>query len=161
MQYRICPHRLIEEELHPLPLARNLSFFLFLFFSFLRIYIVYLYSHKYTKIYIYMILLYYIGYISQREKTMVRIIPMASSIKPSLSSLGFAGTARVGVPVASLHHSYRRIALFHLASGMCLLFHRMLCFLKINIYIYIYYSRNYCWFGIHFLPSEFVNQLYV
>ncbi|KAI3447004.1 hypothetical protein Pfo_003669 [Paulownia fortunei] len=48
---------------------------------------------------------------------MVRIIPMASSIKPSLSSLGFGGSARFGVPL-SFPYSYRRLTLFHLASAV-------------------------------------------
>ncbi|KAL2251169.1 probable lactoylglutathione lyase, chloroplastic [Sesamum indicum] len=46
---------------------------------------------------------------------MVRIIPMASSIKPSLSSLRFSGIPRFGVPLSS-PNSYRRFTLLHLAS---------------------------------------------
>ncbi|KAL7134799.1 hypothetical protein ABFS83_11G050000 [Erythranthe nasuta] len=48
---------------------------------------------------------------------MARIIPMASSIKPSLSSPpGFARCHRVGVPVFNSFH--RRLTLFHLASAV-------------------------------------------
>ncbi|KAK4481238.1 hypothetical protein RD792_012121 [Penstemon davidsonii] len=44
---------------------------------------------------------------------MVRIIPMASSIKPSLSSLRFSGSSSLSSP-----NSYRRLASFHLSSAV-------------------------------------------
>lgn len=52
---------------------------------------------------------------------MVRIIPMASSIKPSFSSLGFSGSGRVGVALSS-PNLCRRVSVFHLASGVFPLF---------------------------------------
>ncbi|KAK6137038.1 hypothetical protein DH2020_029219 [Rehmannia glutinosa] len=48
---------------------------------------------------------------------MARIIPMASSMKPSLSSLKFSASSRFGVSLAS-PVSYRRLSLFHLAGVM-------------------------------------------
>lgn len=42
---------------------------------------------------------------------------MATSIKPSLSSLKFSATARFGLPRSS-PNSYRRVSLLHLSSGM-------------------------------------------
>lgn len=52
---------------------------------------------------------------TQRE--MVRIIPMAaSSIRPSLSTLRFAGASRLGLSLASFAPP-RRLAFLHLGSG--------------------------------------------
>ncbi|ONH98037.1 hypothetical protein PRUPE_7G224600 [Prunus persica] len=47
---------------------------------------------------------------------MVGIIPMASSIRPSLSTLRFAGASRLGLSLASF--TPRRLACFHLASAV-------------------------------------------
>ncbi|KAM0969618.1 hypothetical protein FF1_017856 [Malus domestica] len=51
---------------------------------------------------------------------MVRIIPMASSIRPSLSTLRFAGASRLGFPFPSFTPS-RRLACFQLASGFVII----------------------------------------
>ncbi|CAK9155149.1 unnamed protein product [Ilex paraguariensis] len=48
---------------------------------------------------------------------MVRIIPMASSIRPSLSSLRFTATSRIGVSLASQNPS-RKLSLYHFGSAI-------------------------------------------
>ncbi|XP_030541733.1 probable lactoylglutathione lyase, chloroplastic [Rhodamnia argentea] len=47
---------------------------------------------------------------------MVRIIPMASSIRPSLSSFRFSATSRLGLSLSPCHVPSRRLAFSHLGS---------------------------------------------
>lgn len=95
------------------------------------------------------------------SRKMVRILPMASSIRPSLSSLKFSGSSRLSVSLLS-HNSTRKFTFCHLGTGkFSIFFHFQFSILNPFSFLYFSFERMTNFLCTHFVFSCFSAKYWI